>query len=128
MGFLYNVICILDQLRMNAVLSGELFRFVPFSTMTDTLFGLFQLEYFVFFVLGTSVYHLCTKGHDYLMSLIIFEVNLVVLNLGMVLTSFFWGDLQGQVFSLCYFTVAAGETALILSCLFVLRPFFSPNQ
>lgn len=57
--------------------------------MTESLFGVFQLEYFVFFVLGTSVYNMCTKGHDYLMSLIIFEVNLVALNLSFVLTSFF---------------------------------------
>lgn len=64
-------------------------NFSDFPKMSDTLFGFFQLEYFVFFVLGTSVYNMCTKGHDYLMSLIIFEVNLVALNLGFVLTSYY---------------------------------------
>jgi len=94
----------------------------------ESLFFLFKLEYLIFFILGTSVYNISIKGHDFLISLIIFEVNLVAINLGFVLTSFFLQDFQGQLFSLCYFTVAAGETALILSCLFVIKPFFSPNS
>lgn len=84
-----------------------------------------QLECFIFFLLGLSIYHICVKSHDYLISLILFEVNLVTLNMGFVLTSYFLSDFQGHVFSLCYFTVAAGETALLLSCMFVLRSFFS---